>query len=360
MIDFILACCLVAPPPDVAVLTQSAASQSQSLHSWEFNIVLRMQDTGKDYFSCTWARDGKSGRERIRTNYKLVKDDNLGRPRGFNDALVKDTGEYRLLVDWDPKRPQSLSATEKGSCRGEIGVRTASAVVPGGYDPRRLFLWSAGTDDGSLDIAKLSSIASSVKAEADEVVQGASCKVVRIELPRDKSPKSSGWTYRFFIDPSSGYAIRKIWAQNSDIDGAKGENNRATNYSEVVDFYNPKPGLYIPKNIVICTDTGKMLAAQVECISANEAVPDTQFDFKFPDFCRVTNFTSGKLEIVNEKQEAIAAFANADEHNEWALINSPDRLAVGRSPRRIIVSLLVLGGLVLGLGWWVVRKRRTA
>jgi hypothetical protein len=289
-----------------ASITQETKSRAEPGSAWRNAIEYE------------WLMGQPEKIERVRMRNHL-RPDRDGRPTGICDTLVEN-GKYRLLWNWDPQHPQKLSATERGTCRGEIGL--VKGAFPGTINGRGPLLWLIYVNPVTRDLrdAIRASPKTSLKEHVD--LNGVDCALVTIETPDAEGQK---WHYQVYLDRRKGFAIRRV---KSSAMGIKVVGREipidVTDISEVTEFQEPKPRIYVPRVVQVDrSDSKYLMRYRVENVVVNEPLPGAAAAFAFPEWCIVSNYQSGKTEVYGKENTPTASFANATDWRQWSADHQP-------------------------------------
>jgi hypothetical protein len=352
--------------PSAEFYINANASAIGAVHSIEAHIEQQkinqgqanQQTSPQTYFECKWLFDESLKRERLNSRNRTVPPDPERRPTGFTDVLIENHTRYKMLTNWDPARPQQLTPVNPGICKGEVAT-LKGGMMPGGFEPRAALLWQLASSSATTlrDVVRKTH---KVKLRNKEVVRGSECVVLEVDTLDNSHGESEKWRYDIFIDPSANYMIRMIRAESSPITvhGLK-DPITVTVKVEVVEFQEPKPGIFIPKRVDVERSDSKVhTVTLVSNLKVNEGVQLKDFDFTFPPWCRVNDLDSGKAEVIGEDGQTVAAsFSNRAEQEDWIAKQKP---LLRRPMRTIIISIFVAAIMIVVTLVYIRRRRRAS
>ena len=194
-----------------------------------------------------WAHKGKFERLCYRDGSPPTED---GRPRDLYDWFI-DGAEKKLLRNWDPDNPQSITPINQGTVVG--GIYPDDGLAPT-FDVTRFLLWTFSTDSSDERRTLQDFIAESSQAElvGQTQIDGHPVWHIRATHPGMNGQERKGFYFEFFIDPSVNFAVRRVIEHQAsfqkEINGIQETYNLDITRT-VKKFQSFAGGIFVPLNI---------------------------------------------------------------------------------------------------------------
>lgn len=310
-------------------------------------------------YSWRWAREGD--RERLRCKIDYFGTDNLGRPLGLGD-LYREGREQKVLMNWDPIKPQKITPLRQGTVNATIEPRSPVVASPF-TDPRTTLGHNVQLNDKDFP----QTVADFVRLSPSATLRG---RVPygdhQVWLIRAEAPGGNPKNYLdLFFDPTVNFALRKVVAHNGDYEN-HGTRMTFESVQDSMDYDDRGNGIFVPKKVELRSadldgKNFRRVVATVKVKSLNEPLSADAFDFQFPKHATVrhmppkgnrvdvTVWGDGKpaLEVKTDEQLFAYARENGFEDDE-----------VG-SRFYYYLAAIPLVALASAAAWWVKKRRQS-
>lgn len=238
-------------------------------------------------FVWKWAKKGDL--ERLRYSDGLTPTDD-GRPRDLYDWFI-DGSEKRLLRNWDPENPQSITPINQGTVRATIYRNDGKAPI---FDATRFLLWTFSTNASDERRTLQEFVAESPRAKllGRTEIDGHAVWHIRADHPGLHGQEMKGFYFDFFVDPSLNFAVRRVIEHKPgfqmEINGVE-ETYNIDIPRTVKEFKSVGGGVYVPleiesKTVAHTSDQRRVITrTEVEDLVVNEPLSRDAFAFRFPE-----------------------------------------------------------------------------
>jgi hypothetical protein len=160
---------------------------------------------------------------------------------------------------------------------------------------------------------------------------------------------------RCFLDPRVGHLLRRV--EYLSADGADSLITRV----EVIEFSEPKPGIYFPKTAQISGPGRPLFEVRVKSARINEPIPERDLQITLPAGIRVYEPAKGLIHIWGANGRPEQTFSNEEQLGSWEkemarkLTGAPEVAAASGAAAIVLFANL---GLVLLIGVLIYIRRR--
>ena len=239
------------------------------------------------------------------------------------------------LHNYDEENPPTLPLTHERKYSGVKGFI---------FDEIR-----ADSGKGAIELLLLLNPASkTLKALLD----GSRDRVVRGPMDRNGTKvyeitcvdNATNFRYTIYLDPAKNFAIserKAIWP----IDRKLGRLKEFVETAKVLNFVEPKPGIFFPEAIEWSSDDDpSVVRTKVTSITVNEPMSEASFAPWFPEGLPVGDTRGGKTVIkVWGKTEPVASFDSEDQFRVWVANNVNRNSMIGPGIRIFILCNALFG-----------------
>ncbi len=202
--------------------------------------------------------------------------------------VVQDGETVRQLRNWVPNTP--LTPTYQNGVEAEVRPQTiypASAISPA----YQLCMELSAVPKWSL--AELAKVSPRTECKGKVDRGGETLWLIKLESPDDAPAEESKNRFEVFLDPSHGYAIRRLVVHRDE----KLPDGRSRVYShchEVFEYKDFGDGVFLPIHVKHGTYSGGEdlweTEVKVRVARVNEVIPPEKFELKWPQFAIVKYF----------------------------------------------------------------------
>lgn len=336
---------LLGSTPTASFLVDRQEEALRQIHSLRATIECRVsRDGGKTWkliFRSTVARSGAKQRYR-QYDAAALRDGKYEDETDFADFL--DTDEARKSTSGiDPEHPpaEPIPIVNLGYTGPRMSGRIAPAAPlgPGGYMNKWMLpvLFTPGMNT----LRELLSFTGNVTPTESRDARGEPTWTLRLKS-RD------GSSYLVTLDPKHNYMISKSTTTFGKFVGAK----------EVVEFREPKPGVFVPGLVRDHErNPDQLVEYAIEDLEVNEPVPEEEFAFRFPVGLPLDDDINNVVCIWGDGKPA-RTFATHAEFNKW--VETQWAGAFMKTGGGLLTKVALVGGAVAVLVLLLYWKRRMA
>lgn len=287
--------------PTIEALVEANESYIGLIHEVEFEIDLEGErftpnPVPSTHFA-TWHWAWRGPLERVRSVDLNVAPRDDGLPNNLIDVL-RDGKESRVLRNWDPTRPQKITAARQGTVKATISPQTRNVQ---GRDVMQFLLWSHGLLVQPSERVSLRQLVDESAPPAELLgqaeVSGSACWQIRAHRPSAPGDEALGNQIDVYIDPSVNFAVRMADIRQTitvPAEDGKPSQDVVHMVREVLAFKDYGDGVFVPESVELRNyENGvddapaSVIRGTVRSVRVNQPLSDDAFAFAFPENARV-------------------------------------------------------------------------
>ncbi|HEX4144299.1 MAG TPA: hypothetical protein VHY91_12385 [Pirellulales bacterium] len=244
-----------------------------------------------------WSRKGFVDRQRLRQldGFPPTKD---GLPNNLFD-LIEDERQMRVLLNWDPEKPQKIDFYNQGTVVAYFKPRTPWLPMPFPNFAGQFGLLhvQANLGDARRSLRELVRDSSSATVTGKVSIGGHETWRISAKHPdTGTGGEYDGTVFELFIDPSVNYMIRQMTVHIPNVGPGSSKPIPARFEREIVKFVPASNGAFMPVEMNArlfdigadrLADNHVIIASHV---TANAPLPPDALDFTFPEHARVAEY----------------------------------------------------------------------
>lgn len=334
---------LLGSVPTASSLVNRQEEALRQIHSLRATIECRVsRDEGKTWKFVYRFEISRSGsKQRFRRYFAAaLRDGKYEDDRDFADFL--DTEESRLSTtgidpEHPPAEPVAIIDQERQGQRISGRIAPAAPLGPGGYMSQWMLpiLFSPGMET----LRELVKVTGDVTPTANRAAGGAEVWEMRLR-------SRAGPSFRVTIDPRYNYMISK----------SEMTNGKYVSSMQVVEFAQPKPGIFIPRLVRDNErNPDQLVEYTIKDLEVNEPVSEEVFAFRFPVGTPLDDDINNVVHIWGDGKPA-HTFATHAEFNRW--MEDQRAGAFRKTGRGLFTKFALVGGVTALLALLLYWRRR--